>query len=100
MPFQLYIDGKWRDGAERAVRDITNPATGERVARAAYGTPGDCRAAMDAAAAAFPTWRAATAFERGDRLFEAARNIRTRSDEIARILTQENGKPLAESIAE
>jgi succinate-semialdehyde dehydrogenase/glutarate-semialdehyde dehydrogenase len=100
MPFQLYIGGSWRDGAEKAQRDIINPASGEVVARAAVGNERDGRAAMDAAAAALAGWSARTAYDRAGYLVEAARIVRARTDEIARVLTQENGKPLAESVAE
>lgn len=100
MPFQMYVNGAWIDAEFGRTNDVLNPATGEIVARAAYGGVTEGNAAMDAAERAFPTWWDHTAYERGSRLTEAAATIRNRSLKIARVLTQENGKPLAEALAE
>ncbi|MCC6458383.1 MAG: NAD-dependent succinate-semialdehyde dehydrogenase [Caldilineaceae bacterium] len=100
MPYQLYINGEWRDGAAGKTVDVENPATGAVVATPAYGEVSDALAAMDAAAAAFPGWKAQTAYERGGHLDKAAALIRERAKEISRVLTEENGKTFAESMAE
>lgn len=100
MPYQLYINGKWRDGAAGKTVDVENPATGAVVATSAYGEVSDAIDAMDAAASAFPGWKAQTAYERGACLDKAAALIRERAKEIARVLTEENGKTFAESMAE
>lgn len=100
MPYQLYINGEWRDGAAGKTVDVENPATGEIVATSAYGEVSDAVAAMDAAASAFPNWKAQTAYVRGELLDNAAKLIRERAEEISRVLTQENGKTFAESMAE
>lgn len=100
MPYQLYINGEWRDGAAGKTVDVENPATGETVASSAYGEVSDAIDAMDAAAAAFTSWKAQTAYVRGGHLDKAAALIRERAKEIARVLTEENGKTFAESMAE
>lgn len=100
MPYQLYINGAWRDGAAGKTVDVENPATGATVAQAAYGEVSDAIDAMDAAAGAFEKWKRETAYVRGGLLDKAAAKIRERAKEIARALTEENGKTLAESMAE
>jgi succinate-semialdehyde dehydrogenase/glutarate-semialdehyde dehydrogenase len=96
----MYINGAWRDGANGKTLAIENPATGETVAHAAYGEVSDALDAMDAAATAFPAWKAATAYARGAHMDKAAALIRARADEIGRALTLENGKTLAEAVGE
>ena len=88
------------DGANGKTLAIENPATGETVAHAAYGEVSDALDAMDAAATAFPAWKAATAYARGAHMDKAAALIRARADEIGRALTLENGKTLAEAVGE
>ena len=100
MPYQMYINGEWRDGAAGKTVDVENPATGEIVAKSAYGEVSDAIAAMDAAAAAFPGWKAQTPYVRGGHMDKAAALIRERANEISRVLTLENGKTFAESMAE
>ena len=100
MPYQLYINGAWRDGAAGKTVDVENPATGEIVATSAYGEVADAVDAMDAAASAFTTWKSQTAYVRGGYLDKAAALIRERAKEISRVLTEENGKTFAESMAE
>lgn len=100
MPYQLYVNGEWRPGCNGAVLAVEDPATGATVAEAAYGDVGDAVAAMDAAAAAFPGWKATTAYARGALMDKAAALMRERAKEISRVLTLENGKPFAESMAE
>lgn len=100
MPYQMYINGEFRPSASGKTLAVTNPATGEVVAEAAYGEVSDALAAMDAAASAFPAWKAQTAYVRGAILDKAAKLMRERAKEISRVLTAENGKPFAESMGE
>ncbi|MDX1673154.1 MAG: NAD-dependent succinate-semialdehyde dehydrogenase [Longimicrobiales bacterium] len=94
----LYLNGEWyRGGDPLAVQD---PATGETIGRVATVDAGGVRAALDDAAAAWPGWRRLTGKERGGYLRRIARGIEDRTDEIARTLTRENGKPLAQSRGE
>ena len=93
----LFIGGAWRPAASGETVSIPDPATGEPVGTAALGGVEDARAALAAAQDAFPGWSATPAAERAAVLHEAARLVRERTGEIARTLTLEQGKPLADS---
>lgn len=97
---QLLIGGEWRESAGEERFDVTNPATGEVVGSVPDGTPEDATAAIDAASAALPAWRDVPAIERGRLLRRAADLIRERKDELGRLITTEQGKPLAEAVGE
>ena len=99
-PKCMYIDGQWckADGG-RTLTDI-NPATEEGIAEVAYGGQAETRRAIEAAARALPAWMKLTAYERARFLKKTADLIRDRADTIARTMTMEQGKPLAESKAE
>ncbi|TCO54379.1 NAD-dependent succinate-semialdehyde dehydrogenase [Actinocrispum wychmicini] len=94
----LLVDGEWRPGA--AEFEVVDPATLEPVGRVTDGNAQDAMAALDAACAAFDSWRAVTAEERGGYLRRAAAEIRARVDALAALLTSENGKPLGEARGE
>jgi succinate-semialdehyde dehydrogenase/glutarate-semialdehyde dehydrogenase len=93
----LYINGKWRAAASGETFDVTNPATGEVLARVAVGEREDVREAIDAAEAALPGWAALTAYERADHLLAAHRLMLERSEQLAQLMTMEQGKPLKAS---
>lgn len=97
---QLLIGGSWREATSGERFDVTNPATGEVVGSVPNGSAEDVQAAIDAAAAALPEWRAAAAIQRARILRRAADVIRERADEIASVMTAEQGKPLAEARGE
>jgi succinate-semialdehyde dehydrogenase/glutarate-semialdehyde dehydrogenase len=90
----LYIDGAWRAAASGETFDVLNPATGEPITRVAAGGRDDARAAIEAADRAFPAWAARTAYDRSEILYKAWRIITDRTEELARTLTAEQGKPL------
>ncbi|TDD91484.1 NAD-dependent succinate-semialdehyde dehydrogenase [Actinomadura rubrisoli] len=94
----LLIDGEWRAGA--SAFEVVDPATLEVVARAADAGPQEALAALDAACAAAPSWRETTAEDRATRLRAAASRVRARADELAALMTGENGKPLHEARGE
>lgn len=94
---QNYIGGAWVDAASGAWDPDLNPATGEAIAQVAQSGPADVRAASAAAAAAFPLWRRMPAPRRGEILFRVAEVLRDRKEELARLLTSEMGKVLAEA---
>ncbi|WP_400164542.1 NAD-dependent succinate-semialdehyde dehydrogenase [Brevibacillus sp. TJ4] len=96
----LYINGEWREAASGKTFDVTNPATGEKVATVAKGGAEDTQAAIDAAQAAFGPWSRLTAKERYAYLKKAADILRARTEEIAQLITREMGKPLAEARGE
>jgi succinate-semialdehyde dehydrogenase / glutarate-semialdehyde dehydrogenase len=101
VPTQLYIAGRWRDGAGGETVAVEDPATGETIAEVADATPQD---ALDALGAAHDTWyggwRDSAPRERSDILRRAYEAIVDRTDELALLMTLEMGKPLAESKAE
>jgi len=86
--------------AEREPIDIINPATEEVFEQVLDGNREDADAAVAAANKAFGMWRRMTAVSRGELLHEVADRLKARTEEIARILTLEGGKPLKENIDE
>lgn len=98
VPTDLYVGGEWQPAAERL--DVLNPATEEVLCQVADGGPEDAKRAADAASEAFRTWRKTSAYERAKLLrlwFEAVREHR---EELAILITLENGKPLGEARGE
>src|SRR5579872_5128930 len=90
----LYIDGKWRHAASGLTFPVTNPATSQVLAQISAAETQDVRDAVAAAEAAFPAWAARTAYERAGYLYEAYRLMLQRADELAKVMTTEQGKPL------
>ena len=95
---KAYLNGQWVETGEEI--HVTNPATGRSFARVAALNCDHIRAAFDAAQTAFQAWRTTTAKERGVLLNRIADEVVRRADEIARIITLENGKPMAQSRGE
>ena len=98
LRFQNYIDGEWRDGASTI--EVRDPANGELLGRVADGGAADAEAAVAAASAAFPAWKSKTTGERAALLKRWYQLVVDNADDLARILTLEQGKPLAEARGE
>lgn len=98
--YKQLINGQWTDAINGGTWDLINPATEQIIGVIPFGDGADARAAVDAAAAAYPAWSRKTAYERAAVLMKAAAWIRDRVDELARITTEECGKPLRESTGE
>lgn len=96
--FPLYLNGEWK--SDGVPLEVVNPATGRVAARVATVDGAGVRAALDAAEAAAPGWRKLSGKERGRYLRRIAELIEGRADGIARTITLENGKPLAQSRGE
>lgn len=94
-----YIAGNWRRG-QSTTAGITNPATSEVVATVPMADAGDVAAAVQAAKKAFPAWRRTPPQERIQYLFRFRQLLQQHQDEIAQIITIENGKTVVESRAE
>ena len=94
------VDGEWIGADSGADFAVENPATGAEIARAPRMGASETRRAIAAAAAAFPAWRKKTAKERAAVLLEWHRLALQNADDLARIMTAEQGKPLAESRGE
>jgi acyl-CoA reductase-like NAD-dependent aldehyde dehydrogenase len=90
----MFIDGEWCDAAGGATVEATSPATGESLGPVAEGGREDARRAIAAANAAFGAWGARTGYERGHLLHRVADACERRADELARVLTLDQGKPL------
>src|SRR6516164_9025803 len=97
---RMYIDGKWCEADSHRTLEVINPATEDVIEEIAYGGRGETRRALEAAQKAMPGWVKLTAWDRAKILKKTAELMRERCDSIARTLTLEQGKPLAESRAE
>src|ERR1044072_9078881 len=97
---KMLIDGKGCNADSGRTLAVTNPATEETVADVAYGGRAETRRALEAAARAMPAWMKLTAYDRAKVLKKTAELMRERADVIARVLTTEQGKPLAEAKGE
>lgn len=97
---QLFINGEWQDAAEGRTMAVFNPATGKEIGRVAHAGKADLDRALAAAQKGFETWRDMTAADRGKIMRKAAALMRERANEIAPLITQENGKPVAEAKGE
>jgi succinate-semialdehyde dehydrogenase/glutarate-semialdehyde dehydrogenase len=99
-PQELFIAGEWVASASGGTFEVINPATGKVLTTLPNGTRAEMREALDAASAAQDEWGTTTAAERAGIMHEAARLIRERMEHLARTMTLEEGKPLAESRGE
>jgi len=95
---QALIDGQWVDASGRF--DVTDPATGAVLAQVANLGAAQTQIAIDAANRAWPAWRALTAKARATILMKWFHLLMQHADDLARIMTAEQGKPLAEAKGE
>jgi lactaldehyde dehydrogenase/glycolaldehyde dehydrogenase len=98
--YQMLIGGEWRGSSDGNTRPVLNPATGEAFAEVPEGTRADARAALEAAKAAQPAWEALTGVQRAAYLKRVAQLIQADSERLARLVVQEQGKPLVEARGE
>ena len=99
-PFSLYIDGQFLRGEGRVEQDVFNPATGEVVGRLPHASTADLDRALAAAARAFDSWKLSSPMERSRILRRVGELTRERAQDIARGITLDQGKPLAEAVSE
>ncbi len=95
-----YINGRWQNSTAKEFTDVTNPATGETLSQVPLDGAGDVAAAIESAAIAFPEWRRTPPEERIQFLFKLKQLLEDHLEELARLITMENGKTLTESRAE
>jgi succinate-semialdehyde dehydrogenase/glutarate-semialdehyde dehydrogenase len=100
VPDGLFIGGQWRPAEGGATLQVHDPSSGEVVKSIADASPADGKAAMDAAADAFPAWAATPARARAEILRRAFDLLQERKEEFALLMTIEMGKPLAEARGE
>lgn len=95
---QMYIDGEWRDSLSGGFDTVLNPATGEEIGRAPAGTATDVEHAVEAAERAYyQEWRDWDVRDIGTRLLKLANIVEDHYDELVKLETRENGKPLYEA---
>ncbi|MBZ7517476.1 NADP-dependent succinate-semialdehyde dehydrogenase [Klebsiella grimontii] len=97
---QAMINGRWRDASDKETLAVTNPANGQPLGNVPKMGAGETREAIDAAARALPAWRALTAKERSSILRRWFELMMEHQDDLARLMTLEQGKPLAEAKGE
>ncbi len=88
----MYIDGQW--AKTKGTFEVLNPATGEKIADVPDGGRDDAAAAIAAADRAFPAWSNQTAYQRSAYLYRAYQIMMERKEDLARTMTEEQGKPL------
>lgn len=94
---QALINGRWRDASSKETLAVTNPANGQQLGSVPKMGAAETREAIDAAAGALPAWRALTAKERSAILRRWFELMMEHQDDLARLMTLEQGKPLAEA---
>jgi succinate-semialdehyde dehydrogenase/glutarate-semialdehyde dehydrogenase len=97
---KLFINGSWRTGEGRDSFAVVNPVTGSEIAELPLATEADLDEALETAKRTYPEWRATEVDKRSAILHKTAKLLKERADEIARTMTQEQGKPIAESKGE
>jgi succinate-semialdehyde dehydrogenase/glutarate-semialdehyde dehydrogenase len=90
----MYINGNWEEASGGGCFDVLNPATGQKITDVPDGGREDAERAIEAASTAFPGWAATTAYERARLLNRAWQIMQERKEELARTMTEEQGKPL------
>src|ERR1700732_2726082 len=95
-----YVNGQWIDSKATEWLDVTNPATGEVIAQTPLSSAAEVAAAIEAAASAFPEWRRTPAEDRIQPLFKLKHVLEAEIEDLARVLTTENGKTFTEAKAE
>ncbi len=97
---QLLIDGAWTGAEGGRSLEVVNPASGEVNGTVAHASRADLDRALEAAEKGFKAWRKVSAYDRSKLMRRAADLLRDRADGIARLMTLEQGKPLAEAKGE
>jgi malonate-semialdehyde dehydrogenase (acetylating)/methylmalonate-semialdehyde dehydrogenase len=100
MIVRNYVGGGWRDASASKTLPVTNPASGEVLGQVPLSSAADVDAAVQAARAAFPMWRATPAPVRARVLFRLQALLHEHKEELARLLTTEHGKVIAETRGE
>ncbi len=99
-PNLMYIDGRWVGASDGKTTDIIDPATEEVIDTVPVATATDLDRALGAAERGFAVWRETDAWKRSAIIRRIAELVRERADRIAGVLTEEEGKPTAEAVAE
>ncbi|MGE6260051.1 NAD-dependent succinate-semialdehyde dehydrogenase [Heyndrickxia sporothermodurans] len=97
--YSMYCNGEWI-GSNLPELEITNPATGETIAKVPFGGKKEAQLAVDAASEAFPKWAALSAYERSDYIRAWYELVKENEMDLAKTMTAEQGKPLKEALGE
>src|ERR1700716_1358897 len=100
VPTDLWIGGKWRKASDGARFDVIDPATENKIPSVASASVEDAKAAVDAASDAFAGWAERKPRERGEILRKSYEVIMAQAERLAKLITLENGKALADSCGE
>ena len=95
-----YIGGGWVDAEASESLDVTNPASGETLAQLPMSSRADLDRAVEAARQAFPAWRATSPVERARACFRLKNALEERRDELAEIVSRDNGKAIKDAAGE
>jgi len=95
--FGLFIDGAWRGTGGQGTIAVVDPANEERLGAAPSASVADVEEAIASAAKGLKTWRSTAAWTRAETLHACARVMEQRAEEVARRMTLESGKPLAQA---
>jgi len=98
--FGQFIDGKWQQSSSKETYDVINPATEEVIGKASKASAADVDKALKSAEKGFQLWKKFTPWERATIIRKIADKIRKKNNELAKWMTIETGKPLAEGLAE
>jgi len=93
----LFIDGAWKKAAGGKTISVLNPATAEPIGTVEHADKADLDAALAAAQKGFETWRKVSSYDRCKIMHKAADTLRAKAEEIARVMTLEQGKPVGEA---
>ena len=97
---QLFLNGEWKDSLSKETLEIINPATEDVIGKVSHARKEDLDLALKGAENAFNEWKHVSAYDRSKILRKAADIVRSRADQIATLMTLEQGKPLAEAKGE
>ena len=98
--FGQFIDGKWQESEKKETYEVINPATEEIIGNASKASPADVEKALKSAEKGLKVWRNTTPWQRANIIRKIADLMREKSDVLAKWLTLEVGKPLAEGVGE
>ena len=93
----LFLNGEWKEATAKETLEIINPATEEVIGKVSHARKEDLDIALNAAENAFNSWKNVSAYERSKILRKAADIVRAKADQIATLMTMEQGKPLIEA---
>ena len=96
----MYINGHWINAVNGSIFPVHNPSNNEKIGEVADGNQDDARQAIEAAHGAFESWSGLTAYQRSEYLYTAYQLMMEQKEHLARLMTEEQGKPLKAAMGE